>query len=74
MASWRFLPSWLAFSASFILLLNSRSVSSMSSNPAGGGLRMRDVRTGGMIGRSKDVVGIGEKGDDTKSEGLIGFV
>lgn len=35
---------------------------------------MRDVRTGGMIGRSKDVVGIGEKGDDTKSEGLIGFV
>lgn len=74
MTSWCFLPSWLAFSASFILLLNSRSVSSMSSNPAGGGLRMRDVRTGGMIGRSKDVVGIGEKGDDTKSEGLIGFV
>jgi hypothetical protein len=28
----------------------------MSSNPAGGGLRMRDVRTGGMMGRSKDVV------------------
>jgi hypothetical protein len=28
----------------------------MSSNPAGGGLRMRDVRTGGMMDRSKDAV------------------
>ena len=46
----------------------------MSSNPVGGGLRMRDVRTGGMMGRSKDVVGIGERGDDAKSERLIGFV
>jgi hypothetical protein len=50
MTSWRFLPSCVAFSASFILLLNSRRVSSMSSKPAGGGLRMRDVRTGGMMG------------------------
>lgn len=43
-----FLPSCEAFSASFILLANSSSVSSMSSKPSGGGLRLRDVRRGGM--------------------------
>ena len=46
--SCRFLPSCEAFSASFILLANSRSVSSMSSKPSGGGLRFRAERTGGM--------------------------
>jgi len=33
---------------SFILLANSRRVSSMSSKPSGGGLRFRLVRIGGM--------------------------
>ena len=50
MTSWRFFPSCVAFSASFILLLNSRRVSSMSSKPVGGGLRIREVRTGGIVG------------------------
>lgn len=45
-----FFPSCDAFSASFILLLNSSSVSSISSKPAGGGLRLREVRTGGISG------------------------
>ena len=45
-----FFPSCGAFSASFILLLNSSNVSSISSNPSGGGLRLREVRTGGMVG------------------------
>lgn len=44
-----FLPSCGEFSASFILLLNSSRVSSRSSKPAGGGLRLRAVRTGGMV-------------------------
>lgn len=46
----------------------------MSSNPAGGGLRMRDVRTGGMMGRSKDVVWDMWEGDDAKSERFTGLV
>lgn len=44
-----FLPSWLAFSASFILFPNSSSVSSMSSKPSGGGLRLFDVLSAGMF-------------------------
>ena len=47
----RFLPSWGADSASFILLANSSRVSSMSSKPSGGALRLRPVlRMGGMAG------------------------
>lgn len=44
-----FFPSWLAFSASFILLENSRRVSSMSPKPSGGALRPLDERIAGMI-------------------------
>lgn len=44
-----FLPSCEAFSASFILLLYSRRVSSISSKPAGGGLRVREERMGGIL-------------------------
>lgn len=44
-----FLPSCGAFSASFILLLNSRRVSSISSKPAGGGFWLRPVRIGGIF-------------------------
>lgn len=44
-----FFPSCEAFSASFILLANSSSVSSMLSNPSGGGLRLRDERMAGML-------------------------
>lgn len=44
-----FLPSCEAFSASFILFWNSRRVSSMSSKPSGGGLRLHAVLTGGMM-------------------------
>lgn len=48
--SWRFFWSDEADSASLSLLENSRRVSSMSSKPAGGGLRERAaVRTGGMM-------------------------
>jgi hypothetical protein len=46
-----FLFSCDAFSASFIWFANSRSVSSISSKPSGGGLRFRAVRTGGILAR-----------------------
>lgn len=47
-----FLPSCEAFWASRILFWYSSSVSSMSSKPAGGGLRDPRDRTGGMVGVS----------------------
>lgn len=49
-ASCFLLPSEGAFSASFILLENSSRVSSISSKPSGGGLRLRELRIGGMVG------------------------
>ena len=57
--SFRFLPSCGAFSASFILLPNSSSVSSMSSKPSGGGLRLRDDRTAGIVYVGGCMCGVG---------------
>lgn len=64
--SWRFLPSLVADWASFILLENSRRVSSMSSKPGGGGLRLRfALRMGGIVGawlRGEGWAGLWEMG------------
>lgn len=61
--SWCRLPSCEAFSASFILFENSRRVSSISEKPAGGGLRVRDVRIGGIV------IGVGDRKGGRKCGG-----